>query len=870
MTVDTAARATRRDDPAEGPGPASRLSASWSAFARLNLGALWSDRARTLLAIVGVAVGVIVISGSAMLAREMKAPFDTFAGALGTVPATEVVEVRPAISGGLPANVVDTLRQLPGVEAAVPVVADLVPLRGSAGEAGALLLGVDCSVEALIGDFDCERLAPDASALPTEPVVALTEPLAAALGVAAGDRVTLPGGDPAGVPVGLVFPAEAVEGIGDGRVALTASPQVASVMLGRDGLLTAAEVVSGTGDVGATRAAVEDALAGAGIAATVDSPKPQLPPALVTVQAALGSVSMGGLIVGIVIAFNSVLLATERRRGVLATVWAVGSTPGRLVGGLLAEGALIGVAGGILAVPGGYLLGRFLVQLFGDALLRGTGIELAPHLSAADVGVAVAGGLVAGLLAVTPAAIGIIRAGPLASAGAVTGAARIRPIRLWPIAAGLASAAAGAWVMRAFGRGELPAAAAMTGLGLGFLGLLGAAVPLIPRASAAIAKLAGAFRPLEGLLVWSDTQRFPRLLAATVATLAAAAALAGSFASIATLAADSAATAATVVLGDDLVVSAQGLWDQREAAIDDAVAAAVAEIRQVDADEWLRAIIPSETEPRIVVGIEPASAAAALSVAAPPGVLEQLRPGTIALSTIAASRLGAEAGDTVELPTLDANATFEVAGVFDPVLADDSTVGDWVLADTATARQEWGAIRTRMTVRALEGTDTAAVKSALEAMPTIEVYDAARWRAEAQDSIARYFRPFVLNGYVIMLAAAVALLDMLLLGMLERRRERAVLHALGMEAAQERRAILMQAATAASVGAATAVAVTLLFTWLLSLASTAYYGITVTWGVVPGALMTSVAVAIVLALLSALWPAARASRLEPAAELRGE
>lgn len=870
MTADTVAEPRTARDSAAVPGRSARLAAGWGVFVRVNLGALWSDRARTLLAVVGVAVGVVVIAGSAILAREMKAPFDTFAGPLGTQAGTSVVEVRPAVAGGLPPRVIDTLRAVPGVDAAVPVVAALLPLRSDTGEAGALLLGVDCSVEAVVGEFDCARLAPDPDALPTEAVLALTEPLAADLGVEAGDSVMLPGGDPAGVLVGLVFPADAVKGLGDGRVALTASPRTASALLGRDGDLTVAEVVTSAGDSGATRAAVEAALAGTGLASTVESPGPQLPPALVTVQAALGSVSMGGLIVGIVIAFNSVLLATDRRRRVLATLWAVGSTPGRLVAGLLAEGALIGVAGGVLAVPGGYLLGRFLVDLFGDALLRGTGVELAPSLTAADVGVAVGGGLVAGLLAVTPAAISIVRAGPLASAGGVTGAARIRPIRFWPVAVGLVSVAAGAWVMWAFGRGELPAPAAMTGLGLGFLGLLGAAVPLIPRVSAWLAKLTGRVRPLEGLLAWSDTRRFPRLLAATVATLAAAAALAGSFASIAVLAARSAATGAAQVLGSDFVVSAQGLWDQGEGAIDDVVAERVRRMEGVEVGERLRAVLPSETEPRIVVGLDPANEAASRTVAAPDGVLERLGPGTVALSTIAASRLGAAAGDSVTLPTREGTATFAVAGVFDPVLADDSTVGDWVLADTATARQEWGAIRTQMTVRPLAGTDPGTVEAALHAIPTIEVFDAARWRSDAQDSIARYFRPFVLNGYIIMAAAAVALLNMLLLGMLERRHERAVLRAIGMEDGQERRVIFLQAGIAAAVGAITAVAVTLLFTWLLSLASTAYYGVAVTWGVVAGPLVTSAAVAVVLALASAVWPAARASRLQPAAELRGD
>ncbi|MBX7160456.1 MAG: FtsX-like permease family protein [Acidimicrobiia bacterium] len=837
-------------------------------FTRVSLGALWSDRGRTALAVVGVAIGVVVIVGSAILTRELRTPFDTFSAPLAAAePGTTVLEVRPAVQGALEPGTVDRLREIEDVEAAVPVVADLLPLRHGDAESGALLLGVDCSVEAIIGDFDCETIAPDPSALPTAPVLAMTEPLAADLGVVAGDTVTLPGGDPAGVPIGIVFPAGVVRDVGGGRVVLTASPAVASALLGRGGYLTAAEVVVASDRVDAVRPALTRAV---GDAATIDEPAAQLPPALVTVQAALGSVSIGGLMVGIVIAFNSVLLATDRRRGTLATLWAIGATPGRIVGGFLAEGALLGVIGGVLAIPGGFLLGRLLVNMFGNALLAGTGVELSPHLAAADIGVAVGAGLVAGMLAVTPAAVSVVRGGPLASATGVAGSVRIHAVRLWPLPAGLAAVLAGWWVMRAFGRGELPASAAMVGLGLGFLGLLGAVVPLVPLVASAFAAALGRVRPVEGLLAWSDFRRFPRLLAATTVTLAAAAALAGSFASIGALAARSASDAAATVLGDALLVSAQGLWDQRDAAIVDTTAAAVRDVPGATATERRRAVLPSDTEPRIVVGIDPDSTTARRTVASDPSALEGLGPGSVALSTIAASRLGVAAGDDVTLTTANGHATFAVTGVFDPVLADDSTVGDWVVADLDTASDEWAAIRTQMVVEPEPRADLAAIESRLGAIGTVEVFDAQRWRADATAAIGRYFRPFVLNGYLIMLAAAVALLDMLLLGMLERRHERAVLRAVGMEDAQERRTILTQSVVVAIVGAVTAVAVTMLFTWLLSLASVAYYGVAVRWAVVPAAIGAAALVAVCLAVLSAAWPMARASRIEPAAELRAD
>ena len=41
--------------------------------------------------------------------------------------------------------------------------------------------------------------------------------------------------------------------------------------------------------------------------------------------------------------------------------------------GMLGEGALVGLIGGLLGVPTGFLLGSYLVKRFGSAMLAGSG-----------------------------------------------------------------------------------------------------------------------------------------------------------------------------------------------------------------------------------------------------------------------------------------------------------------------------------------------------------------------------------------------------------------------------------------------------------------------------------------------------------------
>ena len=59
-----------------------RPGAGWSTFRRIHLSALIGDRRRTLLSIIGVAVGVSVVLGTLVLKAELTRPFDAFGPAL--------------------------------------------------------------------------------------------------------------------------------------------------------------------------------------------------------------------------------------------------------------------------------------------------------------------------------------------------------------------------------------------------------------------------------------------------------------------------------------------------------------------------------------------------------------------------------------------------------------------------------------------------------------------------------------------------------------------------------------------------------------------------------------------------------------------
>src|SRR6476619_2215128 len=139
-----------------------RLRAGWTSFRRIHLAALTADWRRTLLSVIGVALGVTVVLGVLILKSELARPFDSFGPSLTHAADIGVLEVTPNVSGRLPIETVDRLRaEVTGAEAVIPVVAALTPVDITGGSHGFFLLGGSCQIELLVGPFDCQERARD-------------------------------------------------------------------------------------------------------------------------------------------------------------------------------------------------------------------------------------------------------------------------------------------------------------------------------------------------------------------------------------------------------------------------------------------------------------------------------------------------------------------------------------------------------------------------------------------------------------------------------------------------------------------------------------------------------------------------------------
>jgi putative ABC transport system permease protein len=137
-----------------------RVRAGWLSFRRIHLAALIADWRRTLLSVIGVAVGVTVVLGTLILKSELARPFDAFGPSLTYAADIGVVEVTPNVSGRLPIETVNRLRaDVAGADAVIPIVAGLTPVDVAGGTHGFFLLGGSCQIELLVGSFNCEQRA---------------------------------------------------------------------------------------------------------------------------------------------------------------------------------------------------------------------------------------------------------------------------------------------------------------------------------------------------------------------------------------------------------------------------------------------------------------------------------------------------------------------------------------------------------------------------------------------------------------------------------------------------------------------------------------------------------------------------------------
>lgn len=855
-----------------------RPSAGWLVFRRIHLAAVAADWRRTLLSVIGVAVGVTVVLGVLVLKSELVRPFDAFGPSLAHAADRGVVEVAPIVDGRLPIETVNRLRtEIPGAQAVIPIVAALTPVeltdgsgtRPAESSPGFFLLGGSCQIELLVGSFNCDKRTKETPAAGPGVPLQIPEVIAQRHHLSLGAELRIPGLPPGSAHVGWTFQEfDRVADINGGYVLLAPSGEIAAELLSARGYVTAAFVVPRPGaDI---TDGIERVIAGV---ATAGPPRPHQPPVFANATQSLDLTALCGVLIGFLIAMNTILLAVEDRRAVLGTIGAIGARPAGLFGGMLGEGALVGLLGGLLGVPSGFLLGCYLVDRFGRSMLSGSGGTVTPHFGPSLIAAGAAAGTLCGILAMIGPALRLAREGPLASMASAGGVQRVRTIPIWPLLAGTAALAGAFVVMTIFHHGALPANVGINAISLWQLGVALMTIWLAPRGARLLIDLLTLARPDIGRLLGADVRRYALLFAVSAAILATGASLAIAAQSMQLLGTEQVAAHKAQRLPDSLLITAQSILDQRDGQLPDATLALVTDAAggHPVSSRW-RSMVSSGTAARLVIGVTPGDWFSR-GLYQPTGESEtfwqKLRDGQIGLSEIAASRLGVAEGATVELPTVAGSKRYRVAGIISPRMIDDTAVGDIVVASEAVARSDWAAARDQIAVRYPTAAEATAHRADFLALGAgLSVYDNQQWRSAATGGLTRYLEPLTVSAYVVMAAAGLSVLNVFVLGLVQRKRERAVLRAIGTRPGQEQAVVVAHAGVLGLMVALLGGVGGVGLTYLWSLGSPVFYGITIDGGVVGLPLRTGVAAVTVLVLAAAVYPAIHARRLETAEVLR--
>jgi putative ABC transport system permease protein len=318
---------------------------------------------RALIVVLGIALGSAVFTSVRI---SVHASLDAFSRSMAFFAgASEMVLIQPG--GYVSEAVIPILQRHPAVSRLSPLLTTYVRGAQARGDSF-LLIGIDPILdrsfrEWRIGGREEEQTGTRWTELIADPyTLVLSEPLAHELGVAPGGRVTLDHtrGAHAFRVLGTLIP-EALALVEGGRVAITDIATFQEFA----GLLGAVDRIDLILRPGTTPQALEQVVSDLPGALSLLSPSSVRESGTAMIRAYqlnLSVLSFASLFVGMFLVYSLVALNSASRRRELAVMRALGASPRLLFRLFLAEGALLGLVGWLVAIPLSTLMVKYLLQ----------------------------------------------------------------------------------------------------------------------------------------------------------------------------------------------------------------------------------------------------------------------------------------------------------------------------------------------------------------------------------------------------------------------------------------------------------------------------------------------------------------------------
>lgn len=785
---------------------------------KINLRHLLGHKLRTALTVAGVAAGVALVFSISVINTTL---LESARGSVRELAGAAEIEVAAADPTGLPAEVVDEVASVPGVERAVPLVRVTTKVTGPRGSERALVLGATADFTSLFPEGAADDISIEGGFGSLGGGLVLSQPVAEAVGIRTGDEALV--GTPAGARrlevTGIISggPLALLNGGDLGAMFLPA----AQATFAKEGRVDSIYVVV---DAEHSVASVDRELESKLEAAVVGPPGErgrgfeQTFAALSTLTSLAGFVA---LFVALFVVYNTMSMALVERRREISMAQALGARRRDLVSAFLAEAAVIGAFSSAAGIGLGLVMARVLVA---RAVARYTILPLTGSgpivVRPAHLLLAAAGGLLVCLGGAYVPARKVLSVSPVEALRPEasyewTGSRGPRAGRV-RLLAGTLSVAASLGLLVIFAtmpdREWLAAAGLLAGLA-GITLLLPAIVPVAVRFVRPLVRRG--FGPV-GRLASDALEKNPGRTTFTVGALVLTLAMVVSVGAALGSYESEIKRQARFWFGAPIYVTSDsfnGLGsDQPLPAAFEEEIEAVEGVRSAYAQRYGSVDVRGEQALLYALPVDEARRAGAtdrlsgVTGGDETALVEGLRAGGVVVSRFTADHYGLEPGGSIELPTPSGLHRFPVAGIFPDLASFDS-----MYIDLAVYRRLWRDDKAdRFAVLLEEGADAGAVAAALKEMVTAEGAPAeVLSKDQLIGSILDAIRGLFSIARAIQLAALViaglTIANTMFTAVFERRWESALSRAVGMTSRELRRVVALEAGVLGLVGSAGAV-----------------------------------------------------------------
>jgi putative ABC transport system permease protein len=816
---------------------------------------------RTGLAVVAVGGGVALVVGVAISITSLHRSIDSYTAELGGRATLRVQ--GPIDHGGLDGSVLAKVAAVPGVRRAVPMVLAVTEAIDEDGHRSLVpAIGVDCSFEGVLGPGRCTPGL--LRALGHRPVI----------GPALRDRVGRGGTlrtDLGSIPLGTAPTLGPLGSINGGVVAVFDLREAQRAFARPDGLDAIFVVPSRGVDHDEIRARVAQAAGPWNQVLDSRSPITRSEVAGIILPFLL-LISVIGLLIGAQLVRSAIELSLEERRRELATAAALGATPRRMLMGVLAEGAAIGALGGVVGIALGLLVANAFVGSLSHQVERATGLHIPVALSGWNVALALAVGVAVCLVASLVPGWRATRREltvELSERGRYDAPATRRP-RLWRTAFGLVACVAVAWPAHRHGvleRWQPPVlwASMVVATLLAFR-----LPPLLVRPLLARLRGRGPFATGSTRVALDNLLSTPKRTASIAAAVGAPVVMAVMVGSIVPSIHEGARRIAEQSSAGGVYVSTSGaiIEGETDAKPTRSVERRIAALPGVARiDHWYYSVVdhPS-THVREIDGIDGAVPRFTRydGLDGPTAVAK----GWAMVAPTLARDDHLRKGSTLVVPGRYGEVRLKVGGVW----ADTNGIGRGIVVSAAVLRQITGPRPPDRLIAVpapgVSATELAARIRAARLDRRLIVKDPTELADYLGDEFAATASPFWAMQRGILLVTLVATASALLLVAIQRRRELAVLAALGMGPRDLARSTVVEtvllgttAALVASIGTQVSLVI---FTWASGLMT----ALNIPYTAQPIGAVIASSSAVAVALLGAAIPAWRATRADPVLALR--